>query len=67
MPPRRTRKVSQDSEGQPDYDQKIRLTKRKELFIQQFEKEGQSCIKANITYTLPCICINEPILWLAPK
>lgn len=50
MPPRRTRKVSQDSEGQPDYDQKIRLTKRKELFIQQFEKEGQSYIKAN-TYS----------------
>ncbi|XP_073683978.1 borealin-2 [Garra rufa] len=41
MAPRRTRKVSQDSDGLPDYDQKIRLTKRKELFIQQFEKEAQ--------------------------
>lgn len=50
MPPRRTRKVSQDSEGQPDYDQKIRLNKRKELFIQQFEKEGQSYIEVN-TYS----------------
>ncbi|KAG1931789.1 hypothetical protein F2P79_021443 [Pimephales promelas] len=44
MAPRRTRKVSQDSEGQPDYDQKSRLTKRKELFIQQFEKEAQDRI-----------------------
>lgn len=43
MAPRRMRKVSQDLDGQPDgqqsYDQKIKL--RKELFIQQFEKEGQ--------------------------
>ncbi|XP_050981097.1 borealin-2 [Labeo rohita] len=41
MPLRRTRKVRQDSDGLPDYDLKIRLTKRKELFIQQFEKEAQ--------------------------
>ncbi|XP_043085395.1 borealin-2-like isoform X2 [Puntigrus tetrazona] len=45
MLPRRARKISQDSDGQADglhnYDQKIRLTKRKELFIQQFEKEAQ--------------------------
>lgn len=46
MAPRRTRKVSQNSEdqrdGQQNYEQKIKLNKRKELFIQQFEKEGVS-------------------------
>lgn len=41
---RRTRKVRQNSEDQPDgqqhFEQNIKLNKRKELFIQQFEKEG---------------------------
>lgn len=48
MAPRRTRKVSQNSDGQPDgqqsYDHKIKLNKRKELFIQQFEKEAHDRI-----------------------
>uniref|UniRef100_A0A671QQR2 Cell division cycle associated 9 n=1 Tax=Sinocyclocheilus anshuiensis TaxID=1608454 RepID=A0A671QQR2_9TELE len=58
MAPRRTRKVSQDSEGQPDCDQKIRLTKRKELFIQQFEKEAQDRInemEANLNKLLATV------------
>ncbi|XP_056111529.1 borealin-2 [Rhinichthys klamathensis goyatoka] len=58
MAPRRTRKVSQDSEGLPDYDQKIRLTKRKELFIQQFEKEAQDRInemEANLNKLLATV------------
>ncbi|KAK2876478.1 hypothetical protein QQF64_004725 [Cirrhinus molitorella] len=62
MAPRRTRKVSQDSDGLPDgqhgYDQKIRLTKRKELFIQQFEKEAQDRInemEANLNKLLATV------------
>ncbi|XP_067285900.1 borealin-2 isoform X2 [Pseudorasbora parva] len=58
MAPRRTRKVSQDSEGQPDYDQKIRLTKRKEMIIQQFEKEAQDRInemEANLNKLLATV------------
>ncbi|XP_051522445.1 borealin-2 [Myxocyprinus asiaticus] len=48
MAPRRTRKVSQNSDGQSDgqqnFEHKIKLNKRKELFIQQFEKEAQDRI-----------------------
>ncbi|XP_016095190.1 borealin-2-like isoform X2 [Sinocyclocheilus grahami] len=58
MAPRRTRKVSQDSEGQHNCDQKIRLTKRKELFIQQFEKEAQDRInemEANLNKLLATV------------
>ncbi|XP_026133449.1 borealin-2-like [Carassius auratus] len=62
MASRRTRKVSQDSDGQPDglhnYDQKVRLTKRKELFIQQFEKEAQDRInemEANLNKLLATV------------
>uniref|UniRef100_A0A672NBL6 Borealin-2-like n=1 Tax=Sinocyclocheilus grahami TaxID=75366 RepID=A0A672NBL6_SINGR len=64
MTSRRARKVSQDSAGQPDgqhnYDQKIRLnvTKRKELFIQQFEKEAQDRInemEANLNKLLATV------------
>uniref|UniRef100_A0A671PH69 Borealin-2-like n=1 Tax=Sinocyclocheilus anshuiensis TaxID=1608454 RepID=A0A671PH69_9TELE len=64
MASQRARKVSQDSAGQPDgqhnYDQKIRLnvTKRKELFIQQFEKEAQDRInemEANLNKLLATV------------
>ncbi|XP_052467352.1 borealin-2 isoform X2 [Carassius gibelio] len=58
MAPRRTRKVSQDSEEQHNCDQKIRLTKRKELFIQQFEKEAQDRInemEANLNKLLATV------------
>lgn len=62
MAPRRTRKVSQDSDGQLDdqhtFEQKIRLTKRKELFIQQFEKEAQDRInemEANLNKLLATV------------
>nr|P86347.1 RecName: Full=Borealin-2; AltName: Full=Cell division cycle-associated protein 8.2; AltName: Full=Cell division cycle-associated protein 9; AltName: Full=Dasra-A; Short=DrDasraA [Danio rerio] len=62
MAPRRTRKVSQDSDGQADdqhsFEQKIRLTKRKELFIQQFEKEAQDRInemEANLNKLLATV------------
>uniref|UniRef100_A0A8C1Y4S9 Cell division cycle associated 9 n=1 Tax=Cyprinus carpio TaxID=7962 RepID=A0A8C1Y4S9_CYPCA len=58
MAPRRTRKVSQDSEGQHNCDQKIRLTKRKELFIQQFEKEAKDRInemEANLNKLLATV------------
>nr|AFB69479.1 cell division cycle associated 9 [Cyprinus carpio] len=62
MASRRTRKVCQDSDGQPEaqhsYDQKIRLTKRKELFIQQFEKEAQDRInemEANLNKLLATV------------
>uniref|UniRef100_A0A673G7Q3 Borealin-2-like n=1 Tax=Sinocyclocheilus rhinocerous TaxID=307959 RepID=A0A673G7Q3_9TELE len=64
MASRRARKVSQDSAGQSDgqhnYDQKIRLnvTKRKELFIQQFEKEAQDRInemEANLNKLLATV------------
>ncbi|KAL7833382.1 hypothetical protein AOLI_G00283420 [Acnodon oligacanthus] len=41
MAARKTRKVSNASEGQPGVD---KLRKRKELFIQQFEKEAQERI-----------------------
>ncbi|KAA0710439.1 Borealin-2 [Triplophysa tibetana] len=62
MAPRRTRKVRQNSEDQPDgqqnVEQNIKLKKRKELFIQQFEKEAQDRInemEANLNKLLATV------------
>ncbi|XP_056626900.1 borealin-2 isoform X2 [Triplophysa dalaica] len=59
---RRTRKVRQNSEDQPDgqqhFEQNIKLNKRKELFIQQFEKEAQDRInemEANLNKLLATV------------
>ncbi|TRY99370.1 hypothetical protein DNTS_014904, partial [Danionella cerebrum] len=62
MPPRRTRKDSQLSDdgfkSQQSSEQKVRITKRKELFIQQFEKEAQNQInemEANLNKLLATV------------